>query len=201
MAPAALLLCAGTCGESLEPDPHGDEAAQRAEWLRLLSPPLDEPTRKRVVELMQDPHDMPRVEAVALLGRGGRKEDWALIRPLLEDPGWGVRREVCKSAALLADPRAVPDLAKVAGRRTENAWVRLQAVQSLEGFGPGKEVVRGLIDVLNDGFVARPRNPDELIGEQTVVHAAHEALRKLTGQEHPAERQAWMAWSKATHGE
>jgi hypothetical protein len=39
------------------------------------------------------------------------------------------------------------------------------------------------------------------MGEQTVVHNAHEVLRKLTGQSLGPERSSWLAWYRSANGE
>jgi HEAT repeat protein len=202
LLPAAALLCGLTCSESLEPDPQSDVADARAAWLRQQEPPLEGGAMVHVLKLLDDPHPMPRMEALGVVARIGDARLWDHVGPRLEDPVARVRQEACKAAGKLNNPEAIPALAKTAAARGEEAEVRQEAVGALVRFGARQDVVRALIDVLNEGGRVQPRPQDRLIGEMTVVYKAHEGLKKLTGQSGLADdRVAWEAWYKSKYGD
>ena len=197
-----VLLCAGGCGTRVEPDPDGREPDARAAWLETLEPPLEPADLERVVALTRDENPLPRMKALEVLGRTGDPGNLKHVQPAFDDPARNVRREACRSAALLGNPAVIPALARVAGSRREDNWVRVDAVEALVVFGPRQDVLRALIDVLNDGGGNRPRLPDQLIGERTVIHAAHGGLKGLTGkQDLSDDRIAWLDWVRAKYGE
>lgn len=202
-----LILILGTlplaCAHGeVEPDPHGDEAEARAAWLRTLEPPLEPAEHSRVVELLDDSHPSPRQDALIVIARTGDPSLYPLIQPKFKDEAAEVRRAACRAAQILGSPAAIPDLAERARTRSEDLWVRQQATEALVSFGDRKEAIRALIDVLNDGGGARPKAPDALIGETTVVHTAHSGLVRLTGKADLSDdRSAWLQWFRATYGE
>lgn len=190
------------CGGEIVPDPYGDEAEARAAWLRTLEPPLEPAEQSRVLELVNDPHPSPRQDALIVMARTGDPSAWAAIQPKFKDEVPEVRRAACRASQILGHPGAIPELATLARSRSEDLWVRQQATEALVSFGNRKESIRALIDVLNDGGGARPKPPDLLIGETTVVHTAHMGLMQVTGRsELSDDRLAWLQWYRATHGE
>lgn len=168
-------------------DPHDPD--KRARGMNMLAnAPFGgaEAYVKLYRERITDEEAPVRAVAARALALHGTVEDVPRIVPLLNEESVLVRLEATRALQRLHNPVAVGPLIKRVDIKTEaEAEIRAEAASALGQYAEAR-VLEALIAALAD--------PSLLVNT-----SAQESLKTLTGNDQtPAERKAWVAWSKGT---
>lgn len=134
-----------------------------------------------VTPFLSHPDDDIRSNAAYVLARSTKRGDGELFLPLttaMEDANSMVRLHAAAALGSLGDADAIPFLLK--GLKDEKSLVRIRSAYALGRINE-RRAVRKMIDSLDD--------PSE-----DVQKAVHKALKSITGQSHPRDRNAWLVY-------
>jgi len=169
-----LASCSGPSADIRSADPY-----ERYLGVRELG--AERQSHERIVKLLRDPHYLVAVGALEALADWGNPGDCLAVTFLLGAEGRDpmVRAQACITLARLGNAEAVPFL--VEALKDKDAWVRREAIRALASFGARPEILKSLVDAVDDP-------------EPSVSYMAHDQLVRLTGRTDVPRRRA--DWSR-----
>jgi HEAT repeat protein len=193
--------------EPLLADADADLRAEAAwAWLKTISAGVPE----RFAALSNDPDPRVRYVAANAMKQFPHAANLPALRRALSDEDPMLRRELAFALGRIGGAEVLPDLARAV--RDPDADVADAAVDSLEEFDPLAEAVPALLEatahdsnrVRRYACYALAEAEDrrasarlvELLADrdERVQQAAHGALKRISGEDLPAEQDAWREW-------